>query len=62
MQYFGSCYVLVIDHNITMDYITAKEAADLWGISQSKVAVLCSDGFIPKAEMKSNIWFIPKDA
>lgn len=45
-----------------MDYITAKEAADLWGISQSRVAVLCSDGFIPKAEMKSNIWFIPKDA
>ena len=45
-----------------MDYITAKEAADLWGISQIRVAVLCSDGFIPKAEKKSNIWFIPKDA
>ncbi len=45
-----------------MEYITAKEVAELWGISQSKVAVLCSDGFIPQAEMKSNIWFIPKDA
>ena len=34
-----------------MDYMTAKEAADLWGISQRRVAILCSEGRIANAEM-----------
>lgn len=45
-----------------MDYITAKEAADKWGISQRRVAILCSEGRIPNAEMLSNMWLIPKEA
>ncbi len=45
-----------------MNYITAKEAADKWGISQHRVAILCSEGRIPNAEMLSNMWLIPKEA
>lgn len=45
-----------------MDYITAKEAADLWGISQRRVAILCAEGRIANAEMLSNMWLIPKDS
>ncbi len=45
-----------------MNYMTAKETADLWGISQRRVAILCSDGRIPGAEMLSNMWLIPKDS
>ena len=45
-----------------MNYMTAKEAADLWGISQRRVAILCSDGRVPNAEMLSNMWLIPKDS
>ena len=45
-----------------MNYMTAKEAADLWGISQRRVAILCSDGRIANAEMLSNMWLIPKNA
>lgn len=45
-----------------MNYITAKEAADKWGISQRRVAILCSEGRIPNAEMLSNMWLIPKEA
>lgn len=45
-----------------MNYMTAKEAANLWGISQRRVAILCSEGRIPGAEMLSNMWLIPKDS
>lgn len=45
-----------------MDYMTAKEAADLWGISQRRVAILCSEGRIANAEMLSNMWLIPKES
>ena len=45
-----------------MDYMTAKEAADLWGISQRRVATLCSEGRIQNVEMLSNMWLIPKDS
>lgn len=45
-----------------MNYMTAKEAADLWSISQRRVATLCSDGRIDGAERVSNMWLIPKDS
>ena len=45
-----------------MNYMTAKEAADLWNISQRRVAILCSEGRIPNAEMLSNMWLIPKES
>lgn len=45
-----------------MDYMSAKDAANLWGISQRRVAVLCSENRIPNAERLGNMWLIPKDA
>lgn len=45
-----------------MNYMTAKEAADFWGISQRRVATLCAEGRIKNAEMLSNMWLIPKDS
>jgi DNA adenine methylase len=42
--------------------MSAKEAAELWGISQRRVAVLCSEQKIPNVEMLGNMWLIPKDA
>ena len=45
-----------------MDYISAKEAAILWGITQRRVAILCSEGRITGAEMLGNMWLIPKSA
>lgn len=45
-----------------MDYISAKEAANLWGISQRRVAALCSNDRIPGSEMIGNMWLIPKTA
>ena len=45
-----------------MDYISAREAADKWGISQRRVAVLCSENRIKNAAMIGNMWVIPSTA
>ena len=42
-----------------MDYMSAREAADKWGISQRRVAVLCSENRIRNAKMVGNMWIIP---
>lgn len=43
-----------------MDLISAKEAAAIWGISQRRVTVLCSEGRIADAQIIGNSWVIPK--
>lgn len=45
-----------------MEYISAREAADKWGISQRRVAVLCSENRIKNATMLGNMWLIPSSA
>ena len=45
-----------------MEVMSAREAADKWGISQRRVAVLCSENRIANAEMVGNMWLIPSTA
>lgn len=45
-----------------MEYITAKEAAKKWGISQRRVQVLCEQARITGAVRLGWAWAIPKDA
>lgn len=45
-----------------MEFMSAKEAADKWGISQRRVATLCSEDRIEEAQMVGNMWIIPIDA
>lgn len=45
-----------------MSVISAKDAAKKWGISQRRVAALCSEGRIPKAQRVGNMWIIPSAA
>ncbi|MDO5018171.1 MAG: Dam family site-specific DNA-(adenine-N6)-methyltransferase [Lagierella massiliensis] len=45
-----------------MEYMSAREAANKWGISQRRVAVLCSEGRINNATILGNMWIIPKTA
>ena len=45
-----------------MEYMSAREAADKWGISQRRVAVLCSEQRIAEATMVGNMWIIPSSA
>lgn len=45
-----------------MEYISTKDAAKKWGISQRRVAKLCSENRIQNATMIGNIWLIPSSA
>lgn len=44
-----------------MEFMSAKEAAEKWGISQRRVAVLCSENRVKDAIMVGNMWIIPSD-
>lgn len=45
-----------------MEFMSAREAAEKWGISQRRVAVLCSENRIENATMVGNMWLIPATA
>lgn len=45
-----------------LSYISAKEAAEKWNISQRRVSVLCSENRIDGAMMVGNMWIIPSTA
>ncbi|MCD8372673.1 MAG: DNA adenine methylase [Clostridia bacterium] len=45
-----------------LSYISAKEAADKWNISQRRVSVLCNENRIDGAMMVGNMWIIPSTA
>lgn len=43
-------------------YITVKQAAEKWGISDRRIRVLCAEGKIPGAYQEGRGWKIPTDA
>lgn len=45
-----------------MDYVTPKEKATEWGITQRRVEILCSTGRISGAYRLGRVWAIPKAA
>ena len=44
-----------------MKYLTVKEIAKKWNISDRSVRNYCVIGRIPGAYLKGKIWFIPED-
>ena len=45
-----------------MDYISVKEAAELWNVSQRWVQKFCAEDRIPNVIRFGRSWMIPKDA
>ena len=45
-----------------MDYITVREAALKWGVSQRQAQLYCINGRVPGAKKFSGAWAIPADA
>ena len=45
-----------------MDYITAREAAEKWGVSERRINQYCAEGRIPGAERFGGAWAIPAGA
>ncbi|MDR2519568.1 MAG: helix-turn-helix domain-containing protein [Eubacteriaceae bacterium] len=44
-----------------MDYVSTKEAAEKWSVSERRVQKLCEEQRIPGAVRFSRVWAIPKD-
>lgn len=45
-----------------MNYITARDAAALWDVSERRVQKLCEDGRIPDVQRFGRSWMIPSEA
>ena len=43
-----------------MEWITTKEAAELWGITTRRVQILCDKGKVNGVQRLGDIWVIPK--
>jgi len=45
-----------------MDYISTREAAEKWGISERRIQKLCEENRIVGVVRFSRVWAIPKDS
>ena len=45
-----------------MEYMSAPQAAEKWGISERRVQILCSENRIPGVSKLGYMWLIPQDA
>lgn len=45
-----------------LEYISAPEAARIWGISERRVQKLCEENRIPGVAKLSRMWLIPRYA
>lgn len=45
-----------------LQYMSCRDAAERWNISQRRVSVLCSENRIPNVAMLGNMWIIPINA
>jgi predicted site-specific integrase-resolvase len=44
-----------------MEFLTAKKASELWGISTRRIAKLCEEGRIQGATKAGRTWIMPAD-
>ncbi|MCL1821156.1 MAG: DNA-binding protein [Oscillospiraceae bacterium] len=45
-----------------MDWITPKQAAEKWSITERRVEALCANSQVEGAIRLSRVWLIPKNA
>lgn len=45
-----------------LQYMSCRDAAERWNISQRRVSVLCAENRIPNVAILGNMWIIPIDA
>lgn len=48
-------------NHMELDWITPKQAAEKWGISDRRVQALCANGQIEEAVKFGLVWLIPKN-
>lgn len=45
-----------------MEYMTVRETAEKWGLSERRLQTMCSKGMIDGVKRFGRSWAIPKDA
>lgn len=45
-----------------MDYMTVKQAAEKWGLSERRLQAMCNDGMIEGVIKFGTVWAIPVNA
>ena len=45
-----------------MDYMTLKEASEIWGVTPRWINYYCSSGRIPGAVKMGTVWLIPQNS
>ena len=45
-----------------MEFMTVKEAAAKWGLSERRLQTICSEGMVPGVIKFGKAWAIPVDA
>lgn len=45
-----------------MEFITVKQAAEKWKLSERRLQTMCNDGLIPGVTKFGHAWAIPVDA
>lgn len=53
---------MTVDNRLDAMLEDAKQAAELWGISARRVALLCAQGRIPGTVKAGKTWMLPLDA
>ncbi len=46
----------------TMEFMTVKQAAEKWGLSERRLQTICIEGMIPGVVKFGRAWAIPMDA
>ena len=45
-----------------MEYLTVKEIAEKWGISERRLQTMCKEGMVEWSKRFGRSWAIPEDA
>lgn len=45
-----------------MEFLTTKQASELWGITARRIAILCQQGRISGAIKVGKTWILPPDS
>ena len=45
-----------------MEYVTVKEMAETWNVSERRLQTMCNEGLIPGVKRFGKAWAVPSDA
>jgi len=53
-------YTANLKRGIVIEWITVKDAGELWGMTTRRAQFLCANGKVDGAQKLGNMWVVPK--